>query len=68
MEVVGGPIGARREMDRLAGCILRSLHDEPDNFDVREWMWRRREHLRKQVLAHPQGFSTVVMLLAWLVT
>jgi len=37
---------ARREMDRLAGELLRSLYASPEDCDSREPLWMRRETLR----------------------
>lgn len=39
----------RDEMDRLAGQLLRSLHNSSDDFDGREPVWMAREDLRAQV-------------------
>ncbi len=39
----------RREMDRLAGELLRSMHAAPDDVDSREQLWIAREELRAQL-------------------
>jgi hypothetical protein len=39
----------RREMDRLAGELIRLMHASPDDFDGREALWMRREALRAQL-------------------
>lgn len=39
----------RREMDRLAGELVRLMHADPDDFDGREHLWMRREELRSHL-------------------
>lgn len=39
----------RREMDRLAGEILRTMHSAPDDFDALEPLYMRREDLRDEL-------------------
>lgn len=40
----------RRELDRLAGELLRRMHADPADFDGRERLWQRRELLRARRL------------------
>jgi hypothetical protein len=41
----------RAELDRLAGELLRRMHNEPDDVDGREPLWMAREELRRRLAA-----------------
>ena len=40
---------AARELDRLAGELVRHMHASPDDFDGRQRLWMRRENFRREL-------------------